>query len=93
MIAGCIYGSIDLQKCFGCPMCSECETRKNFMPRNRDRGPDASTSDFLLCRGEFDSHNKIRRVEIIKASVSYRNHIEQERKALGLDNPGGRSGC
>jgi hypothetical protein len=62
------------------------------MPKGRDRGPDAATNDFIFCRGEFDSTNKIRKVEIIKASVSYRNHIEQERKALGLDNPGGRSG-
>jgi hypothetical protein len=93
MLSGCIYGSIDLVKCFGCPMSAECETRKNFMPKGHDRGPDAATNDYIFCRGEFDPNNRIRRLEIAKASLLYRKRIEQERKDLGLDNPGGRSGC
>jgi hypothetical protein len=93
MIVGCIYGEINLEKCLSCSLSNDCEVRKNFMPRSHDRGPDASTNDFIFGRGEFDPYNKVRKIEIIRESDGYRSHIIRVRKELGLDNPAGTDGC
>ena len=85
MLTSCIYGAIDIQKCFGCCLSETCEIRKNLIPRTTDRGPDALTNDFIYCRGEFDPYNKVRKVEIIRESKGYRQHIIRVRKELGLD--------
>lgn len=85
MLAGCVYGAIDLQKCFGCCLSETCEIRKNFIPRVVDRGPDAITNDFIYCKGEFDPYKRIRKIEILKESENYRLHITHVRKELGLD--------
>lgn len=85
MLVGCIYGVIDLQKCFGCALSETCEVKKNFLPKTHDRGPDAITNDFIYCRGEFDPYKKIRKVEILRESEGYRTHIIRIRKEIGLD--------
>jgi hypothetical protein len=85
MLAGCIYGAIDLQKCFGCCLSETCEIRKNFIPRTTDRGPDAITNDFIYCKGEFDPYKNIRKIEIVRQANGYRTHIVNVRKQLGLD--------
>ena len=85
MLVGCIYGKIKLEKCLSCALSNDCEVRKNFIPKSHDKGPDASTNDFIFCRGEFDPYTKTRKVEIIRESNGYRQHITHVRKELGLD--------
>ncbi len=85
MIVGCIYGVIELDKCLSCALSNDCEIRKNFIPRTTDRGPDALTNDFIYCKGEFDPYKNVRKVEIVRQSGNYRQHIIQVRRELGLD--------
>lgn len=85
MLVSCIYGAVDLSKCLSCSLSNECEIRKNFLPRPHDKGPDATTNDFIYCRGEFDPYNKIRKIEIYQESQGYKKHIIQVRKELGLE--------
>ena len=76
-------------KCVKCEFLFSCKAGSTLIGRKIDvhRHPDRLTIEFLFSRGEWDAvETKYTKQEIKLYSSKYREHIEGERKKLGLSH-------
>jgi hypothetical protein len=88
----CRYGTVDVRRCVDCIYSAGCSTRSSYLKLKhqywQDRGPDASTNDFIYGRGEFDPILTLSKHEISSCAGKFRQ-ITEKVTLLIRTNPDG----